>query len=70
MASQETRPTTPCSGRAASGAPLTRSLELLYMTGYFEGDLIRPLGLVTLCFGDADAQVNFLLDMLRECGLQ
>ena len=39
------------------------------MSGYFEGDLIRPLGLVTLYFGYAEAQVNFLLDMLSDCGL-
>jgi hypothetical protein len=39
------------------------------MSGYFEGDLIRPLGLVTLHFGYAEAQVNFLLDMLGDCGL-
>lgn len=39
------------------------------MSGYFEGDLIRPLGLVTLYFGYAEAQVNFLLVMLRDNGL-
>ena len=39
------------------------------MSGYFEGDLIRPLGLVTLYFGYAEAQVNRLLIMLRDCGV-
>ena len=39
------------------------------MSGYFEGDLIRPLGLVTLHFGYAEAQVNRSLAMLRDCGL-
>lgn len=39
------------------------------MSGAFEGDLIRPLGLVTLYFGYAEAKVNFLLAMLRECGV-
>jgi hypothetical protein len=39
------------------------------MSGYFEGDLIRPLGLVTLNFGYAEAQVNCLLIMLRDCGV-
>ena len=34
------------------------------MSGAFEGDLIRPLGLVTLYFGYAEAQV-----MLREYGI-
>lgn len=40
------------------------------MSGYFEGDLIRPLGLVTLYFGYAEAQVNTLIEMLNECGLK
>ena len=39
------------------------------MSGSFEGDLIRPLGLLTLNFGYAEAQVNFLLDILRSGGL-
>src|SRR5262245_8741141 len=39
------------------------------MSGYFDGDLIRPLGLVTLHFGYAEAQVNRLLVMLRDCGV-
>ena len=39
------------------------------MSGYLEGDLIRPLGLVTLHFGYAEAQVNCLLIILRDCGL-
>lgn len=39
------------------------------MNGHFEGDLIRPLGLVTLYFGYAEAQVNFLIAMLQENGL-
>lgn len=40
------------------------------MSSYFEGDLIRPLGLVTLYFGYAEAQVNTLIEMLNECGLK
>lgn len=40
------------------------------MSGVLEGDLIRPLGLVTLHFGYAEAQVNSLLVMLRDCGLR
>jgi len=40
------------------------------MSGDFEGDLIRPLGLVTLYFGYAEAQVNLLLGMLKDCGLR
>ena len=39
------------------------------MSDYFEGDLIRPLGLMTLHFGYAEAQVNLLMSMLRECGI-
>lgn len=39
------------------------------MNGSFEGDLVRPLGLVTLYFGYVEAQVNRLLDMVRDCGL-
>jgi hypothetical protein len=39
------------------------------MSGYFEADLIRPLGLVTLHFGYAEAQVNRLLIMLRAGGV-
>lgn len=39
------------------------------MSGYYEGDLIRPLGLVTLYFGYAEAQVNVLIEMLNECDL-
>jgi hypothetical protein len=39
------------------------------MSGYFEGDLIRPLGLVTLHFRYAEAQVNWLLGKLRDCGV-
>jgi len=39
------------------------------MNSSFEGDLIRPLGLVTLYFGYVEAEVNTLLDMLRDCGL-
>jgi hypothetical protein len=37
--------------------------------GAFEGDLIRPLGLVTLCFGYAEFEVNALLEALKEAGL-
>ncbi|WP_047535340.1 hypothetical protein [Methylotenera sp. N17] len=40
------------------------------MSGYYEGDLIRPLGLVTLYFGYAEAQVITLIEMLNECGLK
>lgn len=40
------------------------------MNGNFEGDLIRPLGQVTLYFGYAEAQVNLLINMLNGCGLQ
>jgi hypothetical protein len=39
------------------------------VSGTFEGDLIRPLGLVTLYFGYADAQVNLLMSMLQESGV-
>lgn len=39
------------------------------MCGSFEGDLIRPLGLVTLYFGYVEAEVNSLLAMLRENGV-
>jgi hypothetical protein len=35
----------------------------------FEGDLIRPLGLVTLYFGYAEFEVDALLDSLIEVGL-
>jgi hypothetical protein len=35
----------------------------------FEGDLIRPLGLVTLYFGYAEFEVNALLDALNGVGL-
>jgi len=34
--------------------------------GAFEGDLIRPLGLVTLYFGYAEAEVDALLDALSD----
>lgn len=37
--------------------------------GAFEGDLIRPLGLVTLYFGYAEFAVNRLLGWMRETGL-
>lgn len=36
------------------------------MGGSFEGDLVRPLGLVTLFFGYVEAEVNTLLELLRE----
>jgi hypothetical protein len=39
------------------------------VSGAFEGDLLRPLGLVTLYFGYAEAQVNLLLSLLQECGV-
>jgi hypothetical protein len=39
------------------------------MSGSFDGDLIRPLGEVTLNFGYAEAQVNYLLEMLRTNGV-
>jgi hypothetical protein len=39
------------------------------MSDSFEGDLIRPLGLVTLYFGYAEAQVSFLLTLLRNNGV-
>jgi hypothetical protein len=35
----------------------------------FEGDLIRPLGLVTLYFGYAEAEVNSILTVLRQAGM-
>ena len=35
----------------------------------FEGDLIRPLGLMTLYFGYAEAEVNSLLAKLRDHGV-
>jgi hypothetical protein len=35
----------------------------------FEGDLIRPLGLVTLYFGYAEFEVDALLDALIGVGL-
>ncbi len=35
----------------------------------FEGDLIRPLGLVTLYFGYAEFEVDALLDALVGVGL-
>jgi hypothetical protein len=35
----------------------------------FEGDLIPPLGLVTLCFGYAEFEVDALLDALIGVGL-
>lgn len=34
----------------------------------FEGDLIRPLGLVTLYFGYAEFEVDALLDALKSAG--
>jgi hypothetical protein len=37
--------------------------------GSFEGDLIRPLGLVTLYFGYAEFEVDALLDALETVGL-
>jgi len=37
--------------------------------GAFEGDLIRPLGLVTLYFGYAEFTVNQLLAWIKEIGL-
>lgn len=39
------------------------------MSGSFEGDLIRPLGLVTLYFGYVEAEVNALREMLRASGV-
>ncbi len=39
------------------------------MSGSFDGDLVRPLGVLTLYFGYAEAQVNSLLDMLRDAGV-
>jgi hypothetical protein len=39
------------------------------MSGAFEGDLIRPLGQVTLTFGYVEAEVNELLQRLREGGV-
>lgn len=38
-------------------------------SGSFEGDLIRPLGLVTLYFGHAEFAVNALLASMKEVGL-
>ena len=37
--------------------------------GTFEGDLIRPLGLVTLYFGYAEFEVDMLLDTLNGAGV-
>jgi len=37
--------------------------------GAFEGDLIRPLGLVTLYYGYAELTVNRLLVRIKEVGL-
>jgi len=37
--------------------------------GAFEGDLIRPLGLVTLYFGYAEFTVNRLLEWIKKIGL-
>jgi hypothetical protein len=39
------------------------------VNGSFEGDLIRPLGLVTLYFGYAEFEVDALLDALNGVGL-
>jgi len=39
------------------------------MSDLLEGDLIRPLGLVTLYFGYAEFEVNALLDALASVGL-
>ncbi len=39
------------------------------VNGSFEGDLIRPLGLVTLYFGYAEFEVDALLDGLDRMGL-
>jgi len=39
------------------------------MGGSFEGDLVRPLGLVSLYFGYAEAEVNLLLTMLQDSGV-
>ncbi len=39
------------------------------MDGAFEGDLIRPLGLMTLYFGYAEFEVDALLDALNAVGL-
>lgn len=39
------------------------------MSGSFEGDLIRPLGVVTLNFGYLEAEVNGLLKRLQESGV-
>lgn len=35
------------------------------MSSTYDGDLIRPLGLVTLNFGYVEAQVNTLMEMLQ-----
>ena len=39
------------------------------MSGYFEDDLARPLDPMTLHLGDAEAKVNSLLVMLRDCDM-
>lgn len=39
------------------------------MTRSFEGDLIRPLGEVTLCFGYVEAEITKLVEALREAGV-
>jgi len=39
------------------------------MSGSFEGDLIRPLGLLTLYFGYAEFEVDALIDALEKWGL-
>lgn len=39
------------------------------MNGSFEGDLIRPLGLVTLYFGYLEAEVNELMSELKRGGV-
>lgn len=39
------------------------------MNGAYEGDLIRPLGLVTLYFGYAEFEVNSLIKLLGQYGV-
>lgn len=39
------------------------------MSRSYEGDLIRPLGLVTLYFGYAEAEVIRMLELLRDAGV-
>ncbi len=39
------------------------------MNGAYEGDLIRPLGLVTLYFGYAEFEVNRLITLLGQYGV-